>query len=93
MADIEGAFLQGHEINREGGKVYVQLPKEGVPGLRGDEMVEIEKYVYGLDAPRQWWLRLSAELEKLGARSSILAASTGIMRGGCRESLPFMWMT
>ena len=36
-------------------------------------MVEIKKYVYGLaGAPRQWWLCLSAELEKLGMRRSKL---------------------
>ena len=73
VADIEGAFSQGNAMDRKGGKVYVQLPKMGVPGLKGDEMVEVKKYVYGLaDAPRQWWLCLSAELEKLGMRRSKL---------------------
>ena len=67
------AFLQGNAMDRKGGKVYVQLLKEGVPGLQGDEMVEVKKYVYGLaDAPRQWWLCLSAGLEKLGMRRSRL---------------------
>ena len=73
MADIEGAFLQGHGMNRPGGKVYVRLAKEGVPDVESDVMVEVCKYVYGLaDAPRQWWPCLSSELQKLGMRWSAL---------------------
>ena len=67
VADIEGAFLQGRDMNRPQGKVYATFPKEGVPGVAPGSLVEICKYVYGLaDAPRQWWLCLSAELEKIG---------------------------
>ena len=73
VADIEGAFLQGHGMNRPGGKVYVRLPKEGVPGVEANTLVEVCKYVYGLaDAPRQWSLCLSEELRKLGLRQSQL---------------------
>ena len=73
VADIEGAFLQGHGMKRPGGKVYVKLPPEGVPGVEQDVVVEVCKYVYGLaEAPRQWWLCLSGELEKLGMRRSVL---------------------
>ena len=60
-------------MERPGGNVYVRLFKEGVPIVEKDLMVEVCKYVYGLaDAPRQWWLCLSAELEKLGMRRSLL---------------------
>ena len=54
---------------RPGGKVYATLPKEGVPDVDPGSIVEICKYVYGLaDAPRQWWLCLSSELEKIGMK-------------------------
>ena len=73
VADIEGAFLQGHGMKRPGGKVYVTLPKEGVPDVESDNLVEVCKYVYGLaDAPRQWFLCLSEELKRLGLRQSQL---------------------
>ena len=73
MADIEGAFLQGNSMNRPGGKVYAKLPKEGMEGIEGPAIIEICKYVYGLaDALRQWWLCLSAVLEKLNMKRSEL---------------------
>ena len=60
VADVEGAFLQGHRVDRPGGKLYVRLPTEGVLGVAQPVLVEACKYVYGLaDAPRQWWLCLS----------------------------------
>ena len=58
---------------RPGGKVYATLPKEGVPDVDPGSIVEICKYVYGLaDAPRQWWLCLSSELENIGMKRSAL---------------------
>ena len=33
VADIEGAFLQGPSFERPGGKMYVQLPLEPIPGF------------------------------------------------------------
>ena len=60
IADVEGAFLQGEPINRKNGKIFVKIPKEGVPGLNRDDVVEVTKCVYGLaDAPRAWWLSFS----------------------------------
>lgn len=60
IADAEGAFLQGEPINRKNGKIFVKIPKGGVPGLNSDDVVEVTKCVYGLaDAPRAWWLSFS----------------------------------
>ena len=54
-------------MNRPGGKVYATLPKEGMEGIEGAAVIEICKYAFGVaHAPRQRWLCLSAELEKLG---------------------------
>lgn len=52
IADVEGAFLRGDHIERQKGKILVQLPPGKVPGY--DETIcELIKPVYGLvDAPR-----------------------------------------
>ena len=58
---------------RPSGQVYAKLPREGVPGVESDVVVEVCQYVYGLaEAPRQWWLCLSGESEKLGIKRSLL---------------------
>ena len=75
VADVEGAFLQGSPLDRPCGRLFVQLPPEGVPGVPANAMVEVEKHVYGVcvcDAPRQWWLCFSVELQKFGMRQSQL---------------------
>ena len=73
VADVEGAFLQGPPLERPCGRLFVQLPSEGVPGVSADVMIEVKKHEYGLcDAPRHWWLCFSAELQKLGMRQSQL---------------------
>ena len=41
IADIEGTFLQGHGMIRPSGQVYVKLPREGVPGVESDVVVEV----------------------------------------------------
>ena len=37
IADIEGTFLQWQPINRKHGKIFVKIPKEGIPGLNSDD--------------------------------------------------------
>lgn len=57
ISDVEGAFLQGEKLDRKRGKIFVRLPKDGVPGYSKKAVAEIVKCVYGLcDAPRSWWL-------------------------------------
>lgn len=73
IADVEGAFLQGEPLRRNRGKIYVKLPKEGVPGQSSQDVVEILKTVYGLaDAPRAWWFSFSNTLRQLGMKQSEL---------------------
>ena len=63
--DIKAAFLQGKQIDRE---LYLRPPKEAkAPG----KLWLLKKAVYGLsDASRVWYLRVTEELTKLGARVS-----------------------
>ena len=58
IADVEGAVLQGEPINRKNSKIFVKIPKGGVPGLNSDDVVQVTKCVYGL-ADAAWWLSFS----------------------------------
>ena len=55
---------------RERGKLYAKLPREGIPGLDKGDLIEITKCVYGLmDAPLQWWKCFTSFLVGLGIRN------------------------
>jgi hypothetical protein len=64
-ADVSTAFLQGNALDRQ---VYLRLPHDLlIPGIRKGAVVLALKGVYGLrEAPRKWYLRFSAEMQKLG---------------------------
>ena len=54
--DVTTAFLSGVYDNRS---LYLKPPKEGLPGIDQDDLLEMQKGVYGLcNAPRLWWRRL-----------------------------------
>ncbi|OLQ09519.1 Copia protein [Symbiodinium microadriaticum] len=73
IADVEGAFLQGEPLKREAGPIYVEMPREEVPGAAPGSLVQLIKCVYGLmDAPRQWYDSFMATMEGLGMRRSKL---------------------
>lgn len=77
ISDVEGAFLQGENLVRKNGKIYVKLPADKIPGCDGSEVVELVKCVYGLvDAPRHWWKCFSGTLKELGMRQSELDPCT-----------------
>ena len=77
ISDVEGAFLQGEPLKRENGKIFVKIPKDGIPGQNGDDVVEVLKCVYGLvDAPRIWWQSFSRTLVGLGMKQSELDPCT-----------------
>lgn len=73
IADVEGAFLQGEPLQRQNGRLFVKIPKEGIPNHDNMDVVEVLKCVYGLvDAPRAWWSSFSQTLRSLGMRQSEL---------------------
>lgn len=77
ICDVEGAFLQGEPIDRSKGRIFVKLPKDGVPNQKSQDLVELLKCVYGLaDAPRHWWLSFSKSLVQLGMKQSQLDPCT-----------------
>lgn len=77
ISDVEGAFLQGEPLRRENGKIFVKIPKDGIPGQSSDDVVEVLKCVYGLvDAPRMWWQSFSRTLVGLGMKQSELDPCT-----------------
>ena len=75
IADIEAAFLRGDDMKRTQGKVLVRVPRDGIPQLAHDAIIELIKPVYGLaDAPRLWWKSLTKSLVELGMTQSRLDA-------------------
>ena len=73
IGDIEAAFLRGDNMNRSTGVVLVRVPRDGIPGLNKDDVIELVKPVYGLaDAPRLWWQSLTKTLVEIGMVQSKL---------------------
>jgi hypothetical protein len=63
IMDVEGAFLQGDAMKREKGRIFAKVPREGIPGIERNAVIELRKCVYGLmDAPRKWWESLARTL-------------------------------
>ncbi|CAE7519486.1 zdhhc15, partial [Symbiodinium sp. CCMP2456] len=71
IADVEGAFLRGDALSPTRGRLFIDLPPGGVPGVAEGSLIEAVKTVYGLaDAPKAWWNCFSAKLASLGTRAS-----------------------
>ena len=72
--DISGAFLQGEKLDRE--NVWIRLPLELVTfGLvpENRRWRRILKAVYGMnEAPRKWWLAITAAALELGFVKSLI---------------------
>ena len=73
ICDVEGAFLQGKELKREAGELYVELPPGGAPGIPSGALLHVTKAVYGLvDAPKAWFAALRETLIQIGLQPSNL---------------------
>ena len=60
--DVEAAFLNGNETERE---LYMEQPVRGLPGVASGVLIRVRKGIFGLcNSPRLWWERLSADLLK-----------------------------
>ena len=71
IADVEGAFLRGDSLSPTRGRLFIDPPPGGVPGLSEGCLIEAVKTVYGLaDAPKAWWECFSSKLASLGMRVS-----------------------
>ncbi|CAE7879526.1 GIP, partial [Symbiodinium microadriaticum] len=71
IADVEGAFLRGDALDPKRGRLFIELPPGGVPGIKPGSLVEAVKTVYGLaDAPKAWWSCFKGKLESLGMKMS-----------------------
>jgi len=71
VMDVEGAFLQGDEMERPNGELYAELPTGGIPGVEDGSLIRLKKSVYGLcDAPVSWYWHFRKTLERLGMEVS-----------------------
>ncbi|CAE7234170.1 RE1 [Symbiodinium sp. CCMP2592] len=61
--DVTAAFLNGEKLDRE---LYLRQPKHGLPGLHPDQLIKIEKGVFGLiDSPRKWWKKFKKDIQEM----------------------------
>ncbi|CAE7813425.1 RE2, partial [Symbiodinium sp. KB8] len=61
--DVTAAFLNGEKLDRE---LYLKQPKHGLPGLHPDQLIKVEKGVFGLiDSPRKWWKKFKKDIQEL----------------------------
>ena len=61
--DVTAAFLNGERLDRE---LYLRQPKHGLPGLHPDQLIKVEKGVFGLiDSPRKWWKKFKKDIQEL----------------------------
>ena len=67
-ADVEAAFLQGDEVKREHGDIYLRQPKEGFPGLAPGVLVRVAKAIFGFaESPQLWWKKFTKRLLEMRA--------------------------
>ena len=58
--DVTAAFLNGEKLERE---LYLRQPRHGLPGLHPDQLIKVEKGVFGLiDSPRKWWQKFRRDI-------------------------------
>ena len=66
--------MDSPDLHRKNGTVYASVPRGGIPGsgMRGDQLVEVVKPLYGLnDSPQRWWSTVREEVIKLEAQASV----------------------
>ena len=73
IGDVEGAFLQGDQLRRDEGPLYIEPPPGGMPGVPPGSLLMAEKAIYGLaDAPKAWHDTLTKSLISTGLKQSCL---------------------
>lgn len=64
VADLKNAFCQSKPLTRKNGALYFKRPKEGIAGMRPEQIVVIVNGCYGLvGSPLHW--RQPITLEKV----------------------------
>ena len=73
IGNVEGAFLQGDQLCRKEGALYIEPPPGGMPGIAEGSLLLAEKAIYGLaDAPKAWHHTLTNSLLATGLVQSCL---------------------
>ena len=76
--DVSTAFLWGDEQTRE---LYCRSPKDGLPGVHPDSLLQVNTGVYGLrEAPRLWYQKANRNLTSCGWEELKTARSTYVCR-------------
>ena len=73
FGDFTQAFDQGKPLNRPKGRLFCEQPKEGIPGLKRGQLIELLKYHYGLtDGPYEWNQHVDGEFQGEGYEPTLL---------------------
>ena len=71
IADLKNAFMQSDQFQRTTGRLFYRQPKEGLPGMSSEQIIEVLAGAYGLgDAPAHWRKSLKKVLIALGYMQS-----------------------
>ena len=61
--DVTAAFLNDKRLDRE---LYLRQPKHGLPGLHPEQLIKVEKGIFGLiDSPRKWWKQFKKDAQEM----------------------------
>ena len=67
LVDVTRAFLESDELHRAYGKVFLQQPRTGLPGVLPRQLLEVVLPLYGLnDSLKRWFLHVTSVLKQLG---------------------------
>ena len=78
QGDVKSAFTQSKRIDRE---LYVSQPREGLPGLQQDQLLQLQTEIYGTVRGPSWWREtLVEQIKSLGYQESLYDPCLYILR-------------
>ena len=93
LLDIANAFIQGTRLSQPKGKLFVEAPRDGLPGVAPGSLIELVRPIYGLnDAPMAWNRELCDFLVSQGWVPLECDSCFMVLRGadGCAEGILLM---
>ena len=66
LGDVTGAFLEGDELEREAGKLFMASPRNfDLPDYDNEQLFEVIKPIYGFnDSPQRWFTKFDKTVKR-----------------------------
>eukprot|EP00435_Cladocopium_sp_Y103_P072195 s58_g39.t1 len=66
LGDVTGAFLEGDELERPAGKLFMAPPRNfDLPGYDSEQLFEVIKPIYGFnDSPQRWFTKFDKTVKR-----------------------------